>query len=101
MLAEQLGLEDAAAGAPPASPVPSAWDWARAKWPGKPVIRVINMASAKQAFAVLEAEVGFLVDGSTHFINTPAGGLSTAQHDVLVAAYDEAWHEQPDHGRAD
>ena len=83
----QLALEE---GAPPA---PSAWEWARAKWPGKVVIRVINIPTRKQAFAALEAEAGFLVDGSTHYIGAPAGSLSPNDEAELVAECDRNWQD--------
>lgn len=86
-MAEQLDLTEAPVAAPAA---PSAWKWARAKWPGSIVIRVIDLLEEKQEFAVLEAETGFLVDGSTHFLNT-ASGLGPAEEDAIVAEYDRRW----------
>jgi len=88
-MAEQLDLADA----PPAvTPATSAWKWARATWPGRKIIRVIDLLHEKQAFVVIENEVGWLVDGSTHFLNPPSG-LGPVDEDLIVAEYDAAWRD--------
>jgi hypothetical protein len=89
-MADQLDLAEAPAAAPRA---PSAWKWARAKWPGRIIIRIIDLLEEQQEFAVLEFEAGFLVDGATHFLNTPSG-LGPNEEDAIVAEYDRRWQSE-------
>jgi len=70
---------------------PSAWEWARAKYPDAIVVRIINVETRKQAFVKLEEETGFMLDGSTHYIGVPPGGLSVDDEAALVAECDRDW----------
>lgn len=78
---------------------PSAWDWARIAYPGKLVVRIIDLRQKRQAFAVVEAENGFLVDGSTHFLHTFGTPLTPQQEDAITAEYDRLWHEHEEADR--
>lgn len=96
-MAEQLALADAPA---TATPAPSAWDAARAAYPGQKVARIIDLRRKEQAFVVIGEEgYGFLMDGSTHFIHVIAD-MTPQQHATVIAEYDAAWRDQqPDHER--
>ena len=84
-MAEQLALR-------PYTPrAESAWHWARAQYAGRLVVRVIDLRTEKQAFVVIEREVGLLVDGSTHFLGAPTWSLSIGEEERLIAEYDAAW----------
>ena len=89
-MAEQLTLADAPA-APPRAP--SAWTWAREHYAGRKIARVIDLRHKQQAFVVINEESGYLVDGSTHFLHTPAAGLTPDEETAALAEYDAAWHD--------
>lgn len=89
-MAEQLALADATLSAQPA---PSAWKWAREKWPGRKIVRVIDLRQKQQAFVLIAEDSGFLSDGATHFLHTPATEMSPAQHAAIIAEYDIAWRD--------